>query len=286
MVIAVLIDGMVQGLQLGLLGVGITLVYGLGGVLNLAHGQLAVTTGVAAALLIGAGLHPAPAAMLGVLGAGLLGVVMDRTLLRPAYRRRGEERLLLALILTLGFAFVVDGFLAYRYPSVALTLRLPAPAVVLAGVRIRTVSLAVAGLGLAAFVLLGLFLRSTLLGSAVRSIMQNETGAVLCGIDVDRARTIVVGLSALLAGLAGLAQGLFSHVGPEMGPEFTVLALIVAVVGGVRSLTGTFVAGLLLGLVNAFSSFYVGTYLTWILLLLAALLTLLVRPEGLLAYWT
>ncbi len=284
--IAVLFDGLVQGLQLGLLGVGITLVYGLGGVLNLAHGQLAVVTGVAAALLIGAGFHQVPAVVLGLLVAGLMAVVVDRTLLLPAYYRHGEERLLLALILTLGLAFVVDGFLAYRYPSIALTLRLPIPALTLAGVRIRTVSLAVSGLALLAFALLALFLQRTPLGRAVRSIMQNETGAVLCGIDVDRTRTIIVGLSGLLAGLAGLAQALFSHLGPEMGPELTVLALIVAVVGGVRSLTGTFIASLLLGLVYAFSSFYVGTYLTWVLLLLAALLTLLVRPEGLLAYWT
>jgi branched-chain amino acid transport system permease protein len=284
-VIAVLFDGLVQGLQLALLGVGITLVYGMGGVLNLAHGQLAVLAGVTAAILIGAGLPPGAAALLGLLGAGLIGVVVDRTLLLPAYGRRGEERILLALILTLGLAFVVDGFLAFRYASVALTLRLPTAAVVVAGVRIRTVSLVVAGLALLAFGLLGLFLRRTLLGKAVRSIMQNETGACLCGIDVDRTRTLVVGLSGLLAGLAGLAQGFFSHVGPEMGPELTVLALIVAIVGGVRSLTGTFVAGLLLGLVNAVSSFYVGTYLTWILLLLAALLTLLVRPQGLLAHW-
>ncbi|MDR7486013.1 MAG: branched-chain amino acid ABC transporter permease [Armatimonadota bacterium] len=284
--VAVVLDGLVQGLQLALLGVGITMVYGLGGVLNLAHGQLAVIAGVAAALLIGAGLHPGAAAAIGALGAGCAGVLMDRTLMLPAYRRRGEERLLLALILTLGLAFAVDGFLAYRYPAVALTLRLPTAAVVVGGLVVRSASLAASGMALAAFVLLALFLRWTLLGKAVRSIIQNETGAALCGIDVARTRTLIVGLSGLLAGLAGLAQAFFSNVGPEMGPEFTVLALIVAVVGGVRSLTGTAAAGLLLGLVNAISSYYVGTYLTWILLLLAALLTLLVRPEGLLAYWT
>lgn len=284
--VPVVLDGLVHGLQLALLGVGITMVYGLGGVLNLAHGQLAVIAGVTAALLIGAGLHPGLAAAAGVLGAGCAGVLMDRTLMLPAYRRRGEERLLLALILTLGLAFALDGFLAYRYPNVALTLRLPSTSVAVAGMAIRTASLAASGMALAAFALLALFLRGTLAGKAVRSIIQNETGASLCGIDVARTRTLIVGLSGLLAGLAGLAQAFFSNVGPEMGPEFTVLALIVAVVGGVRSLTGTVAAGLLLGLVNAVSSYYVGTYLTWILLLLAALLTLLVRPEGLLAYWT
>jgi branched-chain amino acid transport system permease protein len=71
-----------------------------------------------------------------------------------------------------------------------------------------------------------------------------------------------------------------------MGTELTILALIVAVVGGVRSLTGTFTAGLLLGVVNTFASYLVGTYITLIFLLWVALVAILVRPQGLLAYWT
>jgi branched-subunit amino acid ABC-type transport system permease component len=284
--IPVVLDGLVQGLQLALLAVGITLVYGLGGVLNLAHGQLAVIGGMGAALSMAAGLHPLAASAVGVLAAGLFGVVMDRSLMRPAYRFRGEERLLLGLVLTLGLSFAVDGFLTYRYADTALTLRLPIASVTVGGVTVRTASLAVSAMALVAFAVLAAFLKATLLGKAVRSIMQNEAGAALCGIDTDRARTLVVGLSGLLAGLAGVGQGLFSSLGPEAGPEFTILGLIVAVVGGVRSLTGTFAAGLLLGVVNAVAAYHVGTYVTWILLLGAALLTLLVRPQGLLAYWT
>jgi branched-subunit amino acid ABC-type transport system permease component len=283
-VIPILLDGVVQGLQLALLAVGITLIYGLGGVLQLAHGQVAVIAGVAAALLIDGGLHPALASVLGILTAALFSVAMDLSLLRPAYRHRGEERLLLSLVLTLGLSFLIDGFLTFRYPYVALTLRLGTPSVTMAGITLRTASIAVSAMALAAFGVLALFLVKTWLGRAVRSLMQNETGAALCGIDADRTRTFIVGLSGLLAGLAGVSQGLFSSLGPEMGGEFTILALIVAVVGGVRSLSGTFAAGLLLGVVNAFASYLVGTYVTWILLLGAAMVTLLVRPQGLLAY--
>jgi len=111
-------------------------------------------------------------------------------------------------------------------------------------------------------------------------------GAELCGIYPARTRTLIVALSALMAGLAGVAQGLFSSLGTEMGVEFTILALIVAVVGGVRSINGTLAAGILLGIVNAFASYYIGAYLTLIILLGAAMLTILVRPSGLLAYST
>lgn len=283
--IPILLDGVVQGLQLALLAIGITMIYGLAGVLQLAQGQVAVIGGMTAALLMASGLHPILASLGGVVGSGLFSVALDLSLLRPAYRYSGEARLLLGLVLTLGLSFLIDGFLTLRYPYVALTLPVRPPSVAVGGFVVRTASILVSVLALAAFALLTAFLLKTWLGRAVRSIIQNEVGAALCGIDADRTRTFIVGVSGFLAGLAGIGQGLFSFLGPEMGQEFTVLALIVAVVGGVRSLAGTFAAGLLLGVVNAFSSYLVGTYLTSILLLGTALLTILIRPQGLLAYW-
>lgn len=281
----VVIDGLVLGLQLALLAVGVVFVYGLGGVLNLAHGQVAVAGGLVAALLVQAKLGIVASGLGGVLAAGAAALLMDRTLLQPAYRRRGEERLLLALILTLGASFALDGFFTFRFPNLALSLRLATPSVEVAGITVRTASLVVGGLSLATFGLLLAFLKGTRLGKAIRCIIQNEAGAWLCGVDVDRARTVTLFLSGVLAGVAALGQGFFSYLGPDMGPEFTILSLIVAVVGGVRSLTGTFLASLLLGVVNAALSYWMGTYLTWIALLAVAVLTLLVRPEGLLAYW-
>ncbi|MDQ7850920.1 MAG: branched-chain amino acid ABC transporter permease [Armatimonadota bacterium] len=280
-----MLDGLVQGLQLALLSVGIVFVYGLGGVLNLAHGQLAVAGGLAVAILRAARWNPLLASTAGVVVAGSMALLLDRTLLRAAYARRGEERLLLGLILTLGVSFALDGFYALWAPNVALTLRMPSPSMEMLGIRVRTASLAVGGLSLVTFAVLLAFLRWTRVGQAIRCIIQNEVGAVLCGVDVERVRALTLFLSGMLAGVAGLAQGFSSYLGPEMGTEFTILAIIVAVVGGVRSLTGTFLASLLLGLVNSALSYTVGTYLTWIVLLTVAVLTLLVRPEGLLAYW-
>lgn len=284
--IAILLDGIVQGLQLSLLAVGITLIYGLGGVLNLAHGQVAVVGGVAAALLVSFGAHPLAAAAGGIVCAGVLGFAMDRTLLVPAYRFRGEDRLLLGLILTLGLSFVIDGALNYKFPEFSLTFRLPVQMVELGGIRMRTASLAASGVALAVFAMLFAFLRFTLLGKTIRSIIENETGAELCGIDPGRTRTLIVCLAAMMAGVAGVTQGLFSSLGTEMGPEFTTLGLLVAVVGGVRSVNGTLAAGVLLGIVNAFASHYVGAYVAYIILLSAAMATILIRPAGLLARFT
>ena len=284
--IAILFDGVVQGLQLSLLAVGITLMYGLGGVLNLAHGQLAIVGGVAAALLISAGIHPLLAALGGIASAGVLGVVVDRTLLVPAYRYRGEERLLLGLILTLGFSFLVDGFLNWKVPEFSLSFQLPVPLVEVAGIPMRTASLAASGVAVAVFAGLFAFLKLTLLGKSIRSIIENVVGAELCGIDPARTRTLIVCLAAMMAGVAAVTQGLASSLGTEMWPEFTILGLLVAVVGGVRSINGTLAAGILLGIVNALASHYVGAYVAYIILLSFAMATILVRPAGLLVRFT
>ena len=283
---AILFDGVVQGLQLSLLAVGITLIYGLGGVLNLAHGQFAVVGGVAAALLLQFGIHPLFSALGGIACAGALGLAVDRTLLLPAYRYRGEERLLLGLILTLGFSFVVDGFLNWKFPEFSLSFRLPVPMVEIAGIPMRTASLAASAIAALVFAGLFAFLKLTLAGKSIRSIIENEAGAELCGIDPSRTRTLIVCLAAMMAGVAGVTQGLFSSLGTEMGPEFTTLGLLVAVVGGVRSINGTLAAGILLGVVNAFASHYVGAYVAYIILLSFAMATILVRPMGLLARFT
>ncbi|MBI3371085.1 MAG: branched-chain amino acid ABC transporter permease [Betaproteobacteria bacterium] len=281
--IAILIDGIVQGLQLSLMAVGITLIYGLGGVLNLAHGQFAVVGGIAAALCLEAGVNPLVACAIGILSAGAFGLAVDRTLLLPAYRSAGEERLLLGLLITLGLSFVVNGYLDYKFPNISLTLKLPTPSFEVGGITVRTASALAASIAIVAFVLLFAFLKGTLLGKVIRSIIQNEVGAGLCGINPGRIRTLIVTLSAMMAGLGGVVQGLFSSLGTEMGNELTSFALIVAVVGGVRSVNGTLAAGVLLGIVNAFASYYVGAYLTLIILLGTAVFTILLRPEGLFA---
>ena len=284
--ISLFIDGIIFGLQLSLLAVGLTLIFGLGGVLNLAHGQLAVIAGISAAGLIGAGVNVPLAALLGVLIAGASGLVLDRSLMLMAYRYKGEARLLLGLVLTLGVSLVIEGFFNYSFPLVALSISLPILNVTLFGVVVRTTAIVAALIAILTLLSLFLFLKGTSLGKAVRSIVQNEVGAELCGIDQASVRTLIFILGSLMAGLAGIAQGLTASLDVRMGMEFTIFALIVATVGGVRSINGTLAAGILLGIVNVFASFYVGTYLTFIILLTTAGLTILLRPRGLLGDWT
>jgi branched-chain amino acid transport system permease protein len=281
---AVILDGIVLGLQFGLLGVGLTLVYGLGGVLNLAYGQLAVLAAIVVALTVDAGAVTAVAVTLGLLVAGGVSLGLDLTLMRPVYRLRGERRVLLGLLLMLGVAFIIDGLLVWRYPSESLSLRIGGDPVPILGVNMRTGSLLASAIAIAAGGVLLLFFRLTTLGHAVRSVIQDEEGARLCGVNPAVVRSFIFALSGVLAGLVAVTRSMTSPVTVSAGIDLTILALIVAVVGGLGSVSGAFLAGVLLGIVNTVSAFYIGSYVTTIILLAAAALTIVIRPAGLLGH--
>jgi branched-chain amino acid transport system permease protein len=279
---AVILDGIVLGLQFGLLGVGLTLVYGLGGVLNLAYGQFAVLGAIVVSLRMDAGAAAFPAMLVGLAAVGALGLFLDLTLMRPVYRRRGEARVLLGLLLMLGVGIIIDGFLVWRYPIGTLSLRIGGDAIDVLGVRMRTGSLLASAIALAVGGALALFFRFATTGKAVRSVIQDEEGAQLCGVNPALIRSLVFTLSGILAALVAVTRSMTSPVTVNAGVDFTILALIVAVVGGLGSVAGAFLAGVLLGVVNTVSSHYIGSYVTTIVLLGAAAVTIVLRPSGLL----
>ncbi len=279
---AAILDGIVLGLQYGLLGVGLTLIYGLAGVLNLAHGQVAVLGAVVVSLLIGAGLASVPAVVLGVLAAAAFLLIIDLTIMRVVYRQDGETRILMGLLVMLGVSFMIDGFLAWRYPIQQLGLRIGGDPVPILGVRMATGGLLASAITIAAGLGLVAFFRYTSLGRGVRSVIQNEAGARLVGVNPAFVRSFVFALSGGLACLVAVTRSMTGPVGADSTISFTILALIVAVVGGLGSVSGAFLAGVLLGIVDRLSSFYIGTYVTTIILLACAALTIVLKPAGLL----
>jgi branched-chain amino acid transport system permease protein len=279
---AAILDGIVLGLQYGLLGVGLTLIYGLAGVLNLAHGQVAVLGAVVIALLMGEGMAVVPAIVIGLAAAAAFMVLIDLTVMRAVYRQEGEHRILLGLLVMLGVSFAIDGFVTWRYPLEQLSVRISGDAVPILGVRMPVGSLVASGVAIAAGLLLVAFFRLTTLGRGVRSVIQDEVGARLCGVNPSAVRTFVFGLSGLLACLVAVTRAMTGPVGFGNSISFTTLALIVAVVGGLGSVSGAFLAGVLLGIIDRVSGYLIGSYVTTIVLLLCAALTILIRPSGLL----
>jgi branched-chain amino acid transport system permease protein len=278
----VILDGLVLGLAFGLLGVGMTLVYGLAGVLNLAYGQIVVLAAIVAMLVIDDGVATVPAVLVGVLAAVGVSLLLDLTLMRPVYRQHGEERTLLGLLLTLGAAFVIGGLLSWRYPTGALYINISGEPVSVLGVPMALGSIWASVIALVVAAVLLLFFGLTTFGRGVRSVIQDETGARLVGINPSFVRTVIFALSGALAGIVAITQAMSGPLDVNRGFELTTFALIVTVVGGLGSVAGAFLAGVLLGVVNTLSAHYIGQYITTIILLGAAALTILIRPRGLL----
>jgi branched-chain amino acid transport system permease protein len=279
---AVILDGIVLGLAFGLLGVGMTLVYGLGGVINLAYGQIVVVAAIVASLLTDDDVPTALAAVVGVLAAVGVAVLLDLTLMQPVYRRHGEEQTLLGLLLTLGAAFFIGGLLNWRYPTGALYINISGEPISILGVPMAVGSVWASAIALAVGAVLLVFFGVTTFGRGVRSVIQDETGARLVGVDPAFVRTVVFALSGALAGMVAITQSMIGPLTVIQGFELTTFALIVAVVGGLGSVAGAFLAGVLLGMVNTMSAHYIGQYYTSVILLIAAALTILIRPRGLL----
>ncbi len=272
------IDGVARGLSFALLGAAITLVFGLGNVLNLALGSFAVIAVVVAVTVGSAVGSIALGAVAGIAAVAILGLIVDRTLLSSVYRSDGEERIVLGIFVTLGLAITLDGVM-FVYVPLTYSLAHGVPGVELAGIGIRGSTLLT--FAVAVPVLAGLFgfLDLTRLGTATRTVVHDETGALLCGVNPRRIRTIIFVLSLVLAGIAGLLRAASSDVTVAAGFELTVFAIIVAIVGGVRDLRGTVAAGLGLGVVITAANFVVGAYLANVLLFGVAVAVLIARPE-------
>jgi branched-chain amino acid transport system permease protein len=276
--VGVTIDGVAFGLFLALLGVGITLVFGLAEVLNLAIGTFAVIGGIAASVLAAGGMDPILAGLLGVALVGVLGVVVDLGLLSLVYRSEGEEQILLGIFTTLGLTILLDGILFNTYPD-RYRLPLDLDPIRLVGVQITPSAVVRIAISVVILAALFLFLRRTFLGRATRTVFQDEVGALLVGVEPRRIRSLVFVLSSVVAGIAGVLFAASSPVRVVDGFQFTTFGLIVSIVGGVRSVRGAVGAGIFLGLVIQFASFYIGSYQAQIILFLTAVAAILYDPE-------
>ena len=193
---ALVVDGLAFGASLALLGVGITLVYGLGEVLNLAIGAFAVIAAILAALLIESGLSLPIAVLGGLAFVGVFGLVVDRTLLSMVYRSDGEERILIGIFTTLGLTVLLEGVMV-NYVASQYSLPLGLDPIQLGSTVVTGTSVASIVVAAVVLAVLFLFLNRTFLGKATRTVFQDERGARLVGINPRKIRTLVFVLSVL-----------------------------------------------------------------------------------------
>ncbi len=280
---AQVLNGLQYGLLLFLISSGLTLVFGVMGVINLAHGSLFMIGAYAAwaiARLTGGALWLAlPVALL---GGAALGAALERGLFRRFYDRDHLDQVLLTFALILLFEEARSLLAGNDFHSVPVPAALDFSVPVAGDFSYSAYRLAVLALCVAVAALMFLGIERTRIGSAVRAAAEKPEMVDLLGLDARRIHTLVFALGTALAMLAGALAAPLHSVYPNMGDGFLIVSFVVVVVGGVGSVAGAFWGALLIGLVDTLAKVYAPAVAGLsVYVLMAAVL--LWRPSGLFA---
>jgi len=275
-----LFNGLAQGALLALISSGLTIIYGTLGVLNLAHGAMFMLGGYAGYVTYEATGSFVVALIAGTLFLGIVGVVMERVIIRHFYSRPPEDQLLVTFGLGICFVEVVRFFFS------SLTKTVPPPRLLTGitslGIMVYpTYRLALVGIVAVALLALFIVLYRTRLGMIVRAGIEDSLMVDSLGIDVYRVFMVVFGIGAMAAGFAGIVNAPVVSLTPDVGEAILVQTFVVVVIGGVGSFTGAVLGGLIAGEIISLTSMVNPGY-AYVMLFAAMTLVLVVRPHGLL----
>ena len=278
----VIISGVLTGLVYGLMALGLSVIFGVVRVVNFAHGEMmAIAMYLAIVLFNTLGVDPLVlviplAGVLFVLGYALQAGIINPFISRPEYSQ---------FILLVAIAIIITNVLliifgpdarsvqtSYSFDSFAI-----GPVIVDA-----TKVYAGAGTILIAAVL-SAFFRFARLGKAIRACADNYTGALVVGLDVKRLYALTFGIGAACVGAAGSMMVLLIDVTPALGPAYTLLAFIIVITGGLGSMPGALLGGVLIGLTEALAGLFFTPSAKSMFSFGLLVLVLLLRPQGLLA---
>jgi branched-chain amino acid transport system permease protein len=275
-----LFNGLALGALLALISSGLTIIYGTLGVLNLAHGAMFMLGGYAGFAAYQASGSFVVAVIAGTLALLVVGVVMERVVIRHFYSRPPEDQLLV----TFGMAIVFVEAVRFYFSSQSQTV--PPPAI-FAGITnmgfmfYPTYRLAVVGICAVALGILFVVLYRTRLGMIVRAGIEDSVMVDSLGINVQRVFMIVFGIGSMAAGFAGIVNAPVVSLTPEVGEMILVQTFVVVVIGGVGSFPGAVIGGLIAGEIISLTSMINPSY-AYVMLFAAMTLVLMVRPHGLL----
>lgn len=277
----VAVAGVLTGLVYGLMALGLSVIFGVVRVVNFAHGEM-MSIAMYLAVVLFAGFHLDPLIMMVPIAAVLFvfGYVLQAGLINPFITRPEHSQFLLLVALaiiivnTLLIIFGPDAHTvqaSYEYDSFQV------------GPVIVDATKLYAGAAAIVFtVLLFAFFRFTLVGKAIRACADNYTGALVVGLNVKQLYALTFGLGAACVGAAGAMITLIIDVTPMLGPTYTLLAFVIVVTGGLGSMAGALVGGVLIGLTEALAGLFFTPSAKSMFAFGILVLVLLFRPQGIL----
>jgi branched-chain amino acid transport system permease protein len=271
--------GILTGLVYGLMALGLSVIFGVVRVVNFAHGEM-MTIAMYIALVLFSSLHLDPLVMLVPIAAVMfaLGYLLQAGVINAFITRPEHSQFLLliaiAIIITNGLLIVFgpdaqNVQVAYSFDSYQL-----GPIIVDATKLYAGLAAVVVAAGLFAF------FRYTTIGTAIRACADNHTGAQVVGLDVKRLYALTFGLGAACVGAAGTILLLLFDVTPAAGPAYTLLAFVIVITGGLGSMPGALVGGVLIGLTEAMAGLIFTPSAKTMFAFAILVLVLLVRPQG------
>jgi branched-chain amino acid transport system permease protein len=280
------ITGLGLGAMYFLIASGLSLIYGLMGVLNFAHGAF-LTVGAYAMWFTESkltGISVLPRFLLGALAGLVVGAVfaalVELVLIRPLYKRHIEQ-----VLVTVGLGLATTALVVAIWGNDSRTVVAPAwlgKTTTILGAHIPNDRWLLIIAAILVLIALNAFLKRTRYGLIIRAGVENRAMVTALGIDVRRAFTLVFAIGGVAASLAGVLSGVyFSTVDPARGTSLLIFAFIVVVIGGLGSLRGTAGAAVVVGLVQQYANYYASSGLGDLSVVLLLGLVLLARPGGL-----
>ena len=275
------ISGVLTGLVYGLMALGLSVIFGVVRVVNFAHGEMMTIAMYAATVLFAAlKLDPFLAVLPVAAAFFVFGYALQAGLINPFITRPEHSQFMLlvavaiVMVNTLLLVFGPDA----RNVQVDYQLEsFEVGRILLDKARVFAAGLAV----LAAAALFGFF-RFTLIGKAIRACADNYLGAKVVGLNVKRLYSFTFGLGAMCVAVAGCAMVLLVDVTPGLGPYYTLLAFVIVIVGGLGSMGGALLGGVLIGVSEALAGLFIAPSAKSMFSFGLLILVLLLRPQGLL----
>ena len=277
--VAQVFTGLVLGMIFVLLAIGLSLIFGLMTVVNFAHGSLYMLGAYFGVFLFGVTKNFWLSLIIAPLMVGTVGLLIERFLIRRLYGRSPDD----PLLLTFGLSLIIVEAVRIIWGKIGLTIDPPralGTAVNLGFMNFPAYRLFVIAVTVAVLVAIWLFLERTNVGLIIRAGSRDPLMVRALGIDLSRIWLLVFGIGTGLAGLAGILAGPMRGVYAEMGVTMVIESFVVIVVGGMGSLVGAVVAGLLMGQVVGLTTYFAPA-LAEIMVFVAMAVVLLVRPSGL-----
>jgi len=280
-----LVFGILVGALYGLAAVGLSLVFGVTKFLNVAHGELLMFGGYASFWLFTLlDVDPFASIPLSITFLLLIGLILYKVLFSRMVKLPDEDKIRNTLLIGFGLGLILQNVALRLWTADdrGITTSYAGKVFTILGVRfpiVRVASLVIAFVFLLA---LQLFLRRTYTGKAIRATVEDWEAATLMGINVHRVYLLSFVMGAALAGVAGTLVAVGYSVEPSMGMHWTLKGLIVMVLGGVGSITGTLVGGLILGVTESATSIFISSNYREVVGLVLFILVLIFRPQGLL----